>query len=116
MGHRQSLSIFGIMVPVSPMPDPDWTLTSNLPPMNAFDPIPPEWTQTATHAPQFGCPHCQAASVEAANVWINRRSPVFTEDHRRIWQEFYRCACGQSWWAWSSDRPPSVLASRDQPK
>jgi hypothetical protein len=52
--------------------------------------------------------------MEAEKVWINRRSPVFTEDHRRKWQEFYQCGCGSVWWAWSSDRPPSDLAKRDR--
>ncbi|WP_404787252.1 hypothetical protein [Altericista sp. CCNU0014] len=81
--------------------------------MNAFDPIPPEWTLSAIHAPHFGCPRCGANCSEAVSVWINRRSPVFTEDNRRKWQEFYRCHCGQSWWAWSNDRPPSALKPRD---
>jgi hypothetical protein len=51
--------------------------------------------------------------MEAEKVWINRRSPVFTEEHRKKWQEFYLCTCGVSWWAWSSDRPPTDLKSWD---
>ena len=43
--------------------------------------------------------------MKAQFVWINRRSPVYTPDHRRKWQEFYKCECGAAWWAWSSDRP-----------
>jgi hypothetical protein len=75
--------------------------------MEAFDPIPPSWTQSAIHAREFCCPKCSLSSLEATKVWINRRSPVFTEDHRRKWQEFYSCPCGAIWWAWSSDRPPT---------
>lgn len=44
---------------------------------------------------------------------MNRRSPVFTLDHRRKWQEFYKCGCGAAWWAWSSDRPPNDFESPD---
>ncbi|MBD2360667.1 hypothetical protein H6G36_05615 [Anabaena minutissima FACHB-250] len=77
--------------------------------MDAFAPIPPEWTDKAIHAYKFCCPSCRASSLEAVQVWINRRSPVFTENHRRKWQEFYNCRCGCVWWAWSSDRPPSDL-------
>ncbi|MCS6812032.1 MAG: hypothetical protein NZ772_00420 [Cyanobacteria bacterium] len=77
--------------------------------MDAFQPTPPEWTTAAVHAVQFRCPVCQAACTEATAVWINRRSPVYTDDHRRKWQEFYQCNCGNPWWAWSSDRPPSDL-------
>lgn len=81
--------------------------------MNLFDPTPPEWTQTALHSPQFACPHCQTSCREAISVWINRRSPVFTEENGRKWQEFYLCRCDQVWWAWSNDRPPSTLKSKD---
>ncbi|HEY9810918.1 MAG TPA: hypothetical protein V6D13_16440 [Halomicronema sp.] len=52
--------------------------------------------------------------MEALQVWINRRSPVYTEDHRRKWQEFYECNCGSSWWAWSNERPPSTLRQTDE--
>jgi hypothetical protein len=82
--------------------------------MEAFDPTPPEWTLSAVHAKEFCCPTCHTSSKVAQRVWINRRSPVYTEDHRRKWQEFYQCECGQPWWAWSSDRPPSELASQDR--
>jgi hypothetical protein len=75
--------------------------------MDAFSPIPPDWTQSATHATQFGCPRCGATSQQAQAVWINRRSPVYSEEHRRKWQEFYHCDCNTVWWAWSTDRPPS---------
>ncbi|MGP1371546.1 MAG: hypothetical protein ACTS3T_01865 [Almyronema sp.] len=75
--------------------------------MDVFAPIPPEWTQSATHAYRFNCPHCDVPSAQAEAVWINRRSPVYTEGHRRKWQEFYHCSCGTAWWAWSSDRPPA---------
>ncbi|AUT02714.1 hypothetical protein CLI64_21220 [Nostoc sp. CENA543] len=77
--------------------------------MDAFAPIPPEWTHKAVHAYEFCCPSCRASSLEAVQVWINRRSPVLTEGNRRKWQEFYHCQCGCVWWAWSSDRPPSDL-------
>jgi len=81
--------------------------------MDAFAPIPPEWTKEAVHAYQFCCPTCYASSLEATQVWINRRSPVYTPENRRKWQEFYQCKCGCAWWAWSSDRPPSDLGDRD---
>lgn len=77
--------------------------------MDAFAPIPPQWTNEAVHAYEFCCPSCRASSLEAIQVWINRRSPVMTENHRRKWQEFYNCQCGYVWWAWSSDRPPNDL-------
>ncbi|WP_066383051.1 MULTISPECIES: hypothetical protein [unclassified Anabaena] len=80
--------------------------------MDAFALTPPEWTHKAVHAYEFCCPHCRASSLEALQVWINRRSPVFTENHRRKWQEFYNCQCGCAWWAWSSDRPPSDLSKQ----
>lgn len=82
--------------------------------MEAFDLTPPEWTQSAIHAREFACPACHALSKSATQVWINRRSPVFTEDHRRKWQEFYHCECTTVWWAWSSDRPPSELAKQER--
>ena len=75
--------------------------------MDAFAPTPPEWTAIATHAHQFCCPRCLASSHEAKQVWLNRRSPVMTDNYRRKWQEFYQCQCDYVWWAWSSDRPPS---------
>ncbi|EKQ70678.1 hypothetical protein OsccyDRAFT_0980 [Leptolyngbyaceae cyanobacterium JSC-12] len=82
--------------------------------MEAFDPTPPIWSEKAIHASEFCCPACRASSKVATRVWINRRSPVFTEDHRRKWQEFYLCECQQAWWAWSSDRPPSDLANQER--
>jgi hypothetical protein len=83
--------------------------------MEAFSLIPPTWTHPAIHAHTFACPTCQQLPKDAAKqVWINRRSPVYTEDQRRKWQEFYDCECGQVWWAWSSDRPPSELASKER--
>lgn len=81
--------------------------------MEAFEPVPPEWTSQAVHAFEFCCPKCKASSREAQRVWINRRSPVITDEYRRKWQEFYQCNCGSAWWAWSSDRPPSDLSKRD---
>ncbi|MDX2215328.1 MAG: hypothetical protein SFY66_18845 [Oculatellaceae cyanobacterium bins.114] len=84
--------------------------------MNAFDPTPPAWTQSAVHAWEFCCPNCRSLCTEAKRVWINRRSPVFTEDHRRKWQEFYECQCDIVWWAWSSDRPPTNLVKPDSPE
>ncbi|AFY44203.1 hypothetical protein [Nostoc sp. PCC 7107] len=81
--------------------------------MDAFAPIPPEWTSEAVHAYEFCCPTCHSSSREALQVWINRRSPVFSEEHRRKWQEFYKCHCGCAWWAWSSDRPPSDLVKSE---
>ncbi len=80
--------------------------------MDAFAPIPPKWTDQAVHAYEFCCPSCHASSREALEVWINRRSPVMTADHRRKWQEFYNCQCGYVWWAWSSDRPPADIPNQ----
>lgn len=80
--------------------------------MEAFEPTPPDWTQPAIHTHNFCCPTCRATSKVAQKVWVNRRSPVFTEDYRKKWQEFYQCECGQVWWAWSNDRPPSELANQ----
>jgi len=82
--------------------------------MEAFAPVPPEWTEKATHAQNFCCPTCHATCMEADKVWINRRSPVYTEDYRKKWQEFYYCHCGSAWWAWSTERPPSEFANRDR--
>jgi hypothetical protein len=83
--------------------------------MDAFDPTPPAWTKSAIHSHTFACPTCRKTSLEANHVWINRRSPVFTEDYRKKWQEFYQCQCGQVWWGWSNERPPSELGQRDRP-
>lgn len=81
--------------------------------MDAFSPVPPAWTKDATHAYQFCCPRCGAGSAQAEAAWINRRSPVYTENHRRKWQEFYYCECSTAWWAWSSDRPPLDYGQND---
>ena len=75
--------------------------------MNPFSMDQPGWANDAVHSVKFCCPRCQGGAAEAEKVWINRRSPVMTEEYRRIWQEFYACNCGQAWWAWSSDRPPN---------
>ena len=80
--------------------------------MDPFSTHIPEWTEPAVHALQFSCPQCQSSPLEAQRVCINRHAPVYSEDYRRKWQEFYQCACGVAWWAWSCDRPPSELASR----
>ncbi|MBD2386298.1 hypothetical protein [Cylindrospermum sp. FACHB-282] len=80
--------------------------------MDAFAPNPPEWTNKAIHAYQFYCPSCHSSSRESVAVWLNRRSPVITENHRRKWQEFYHCHCGYVWWAWSCDRPPTNLSNQ----
>lgn len=82
--------------------------------MEAFDLVPPDWAEAAVHAMRFCCPKCSESSKAAERVWINRRSPVYTEDRRRKWQEFYLCECGTAWWAWSSDRPPSELANQER--
>lgn len=79
--------------------------------MDAFAPISPEWTNTAIHGYGFCCPKCRSSSWEAEKVWLNRRSPVMTEDYRRKWQEFYQCRCGCVWWAWSNERPPSEFST-----
>jgi len=81
--------------------------------MEAFSPVPPQWTQHATHSLEFGCPRCKQGAAVARNVWINRRAPVVGDNYRRKWQEFYECECGQVWWAWSSDRPPSEYTRRE---
>ncbi len=76
--------------------------------MDVFSSTPPDWASGAIHARGFRCPRCGAAAAAAEAVWINRYAPVYTPDHRRKWQEFYRCGdCLTPWWAWSSDRPPS---------
>jgi hypothetical protein len=80
--------------------------------MEAFSPNSPQWTEKAIHALSFECPLCHESVTEAKQVWLNRRAPVLTDNYVRKWQEFYLCKCGQPWWAWSSDRPPSQL-SRD---
>lgn len=82
--------------------------------MDAFAPAPPDWTLPAVHALRFCCPTCDAPPSEAKQVWLNRRSPVLTENYRRKWQEFYACHCDCVWWAWSDERPPSELAG-DRP-
>ncbi|MEL4895674.1 hypothetical protein [Crocosphaera sp. Alani8] len=78
--------------------------------MDAFSPTPPPWTETAVHGLQFCCPRCCSSANKSQKAWINRRAPVITEDYGRRWQEFYLCECGQAWWAWSSDRPPSDIS------
>jgi hypothetical protein len=83
--------------------------------MDAFSPVPPIWSESAVHAHSFHCPRCGAESGKAKAVWINRRAPVYTENHRRKWQEFYHCECGTAWWAWSSDRPPSEYGQAQEP-
>jgi hypothetical protein len=80
--------------------------------MEAFSPIPPDWTQPAIHAQEFCCPNCRATSAEASAVWIDRRSPVQLENRRRKWQEFYHCECGKAWWGWSNERTPNEFADR----
>lgn len=81
--------------------------------MDAFELTPPTWTKSALHSFTFTCPTCHKSSKEAGSVWVNRRSPVFTEDYRKKWQEFYHCQCGQAWWGWSSDRPLGELGIRE---
>jgi hypothetical protein len=80
--------------------------------MEAFSPTPPNWTELATHAPEFCCPSCHAGSAESTAAWINRRSPVMAENRRRKWQEFYQCNCGKAWWGWSDERTPNEFAER----
>lgn len=81
--------------------------------MEAFNPIPPQWTKTAIHSLNFRCPQCNADVSKADHVWLNRRAPVMDESYQRKWQEFYQCQCNQTWWAWSSDRPPSDLINKE---
>ena len=85
-------------------------------PMDAFrfTMDPPEWTQAAIHAHEFCCPACHAQASQAERVWLNRHSPVYTPNQKRKWQEFYQCECGQAWWAWSSDRPPSEFGQQEE--
>ncbi|MEM1427139.1 MAG: hypothetical protein AAGF75_11375, partial [Cyanobacteria bacterium P01_H01_bin.130] len=77
-------------------------------------PIAPAWTKSATHAIGFRCPACGETPAKAQRVWLNRRSPVFMENYKRKWQEFYHCECGCAWWGWSNERPPNELAERDR--
>jgi hypothetical protein len=86
-------------------------LITRIVPMNPFAPTPPDWAVQAQHAHAFCCPRCLAKAATAEDVWLNRRSPVYIDAFNRKWQEFYLCHCGQAWWAWSSDRPPSELNS-----
>ncbi|MGD1849300.1 MAG: hypothetical protein ACFCBU_01390 [Cyanophyceae cyanobacterium] len=81
--------------------------------MDACSSIPPPWTEKAVHAIGFRCPTCQEAPAKAQQVWLNRRSPVFTDNYKRKWQEFYNCGCGCAWWGWSNERPPNEFADRD---
>ncbi|MGB3768345.1 MAG: hypothetical protein WA947_17435 [Phormidesmis sp.] len=74
--------------------------------MDVFSPLPPDWIEDAVHSVPFGCPACGKGRREAQDVWLNRRSPVFTEERKRKLQEFCLCECGTAWWIWSSDRPP----------
>jgi len=83
--------------------------------MEAFNPVPPQWTQDAIHSLDFCCPRCGNEVRKAQRVWINRRAPVIGDNYERKWQEFYQCDCGEVWWAWSNDRPPSELAQRENP-
>jgi hypothetical protein len=80
--------------------------------MDVFALTPPPWTEQSIHAKLFCCPTCRRASTEAQAVWLNRRSPVYTHDQRKKWQEFYHCECGTAWWAWSDQRPPNEYADR----
>jgi hypothetical protein len=80
--------------------------------MEAFSPTPPDWREKSTHAAGFCCPSCQASSTAATAAWIDRRSPVFIDNRRRKWQEFYLCECGKSWWGWSNERTPNEFANR----
>ena len=81
--------------------------------MDAFSPTPPPWTNTATHALKFCCPRCGTTADKALEVWLNRRSPVLSEENRPKWQEFYLCQCQQAWWAWSSDRPSGTFGEQN---
>ncbi|MFP4133092.1 MAG: hypothetical protein ACLFQP_03085 [Halothece sp.] len=82
--------------------------------MEAFSPVPPTWIENAVHALDFHCPRCGASAAEAQKVWLNRRAPVIGDNYERKWQEFYYCQCGEVWWGWSSDRPPSDLSENDR--
>jgi hypothetical protein len=79
--------------------------------MDAFAPVPPEWTKSAVHAVDFCCPNCKSQPIEAKNVWLNRRAPVST-NNRRKYQEFYQCECNTVWWGWSDDRPSSESGNK----
>ncbi|AFY68673.1 hypothetical protein Pse7367_0362 [Thalassoporum mexicanum PCC 7367] len=81
--------------------------------MEAFDPNSPQWAESATHSNSFRCPTCNNGPDLADAVWINRRSPVYTENHRKKWQEFYHCECGCVWWAWSNERPKTEYSGRE---
>ncbi|OUC12753.1 MAG: hypothetical protein B0A82_20435 [Alkalinema sp. CACIAM 70d] len=78
--------------------------------MDAFSLVPPLWTEAAVHARGFQCPTCAKSPREAKQVWLNRRSPVYTDDGRK-YQEFYQCDCTTVWWAWSTDRPKPDCSS-----
>lgn len=52
--------------------------------MNPFAPIAPEWTNQAIHAYEFCCPSCRSRSLEAEQAWLNRRSPVFTDQETMV--------------------------------
>ncbi len=80
--------------------------------MEAFSLIPPDWREIATHAQGFCCPSCHGSSTIATAAWIDRRSPVYVDNRKRKWQEFYLCQCGQAWWGWSNDRAPNEFADR----
>jgi hypothetical protein len=80
--------------------------------MEAFSPTPPSWRELATHAEGFCCPNCRASSTAATAAWIDRRSPVFIENRKRKWQEFYLCECSRAWWGWSDERAPNEFADR----
>jgi hypothetical protein len=80
--------------------------------MEAFSPTPPDWREIATHATGFCCPSCHASSTGATAAWIDRRSPVYIENRKRKWQEFYLCQCGKAWWGWSDERTPNEFATR----
>jgi hypothetical protein len=80
--------------------------------MEAFSPTPPDWRERATHAEGFCCPQCRASSSEATAVWLDRRSPVYIENRKRKWQEFYLCQCDTAWWGWSNEREPNEFADR----
>ena len=81
--------------------------------MDAFLPVAPPWTESAVHAVGFRCPTCGEPPGKAKRVWLNRRSPVFMENYKRKWQEFYDCECGCVWWGWSNERPPNGLSQRE---
>ena len=51
--------------------------------------------------------HVKESVENVTKAWLNRQAPVMGTNYERKWQEFYQCECETSWWAWSSDRPPS---------